>query len=215
MFAVLYGETKNEKYLSLAKDGVAYLMHIAVGDETGMLIPYQDHPKTGPTFDRFYLSTCHGPAGTTLVFRKLYELTGEEIYRDWVIWLSRGVIRAGAPESYSWGYWNSMCQCCGSAGLLEHFINVYELTRQSEFLTYAVRTADKMLSDSSTLYEGLRTWYGAWTRTIPEKVVSYLGLYVGNAGCASALLSLYALEAKKTLTKLYEFRFVEAKSHGK
>ena len=36
-------------------------MNIAVGDETGRLIPYQDHPVTGPTYDKYYLSTCHGP----------------------------------------------------------------------------------------------------------------------------------------------------------
>ena len=87
-------------------------MNIAVGDETGRLIPYQDHPVTGPTYDKYYLSTCHGPVGSTLAFRELYEITGEEIYRNWTIELSRGIVRAGAPEKHSWGFWN--CQCQGA-----------------------------------------------------------------------------------------------------
>ena len=63
-------------------------MNIAVGDETGRLIPYQDHPVTGPTYDKYYLSTCHGPVGSTLAFRELYEIperrstgTGRSNYR--------------------------------------------------------------------------------------------------------------------------------------
>lgn len=51
MFAALYQDTKKEEYLELAKEGLIYAMNIAVGDETGRLIPYQDHPVTGPTYD--------------------------------------------------------------------------------------------------------------------------------------------------------------------
>lgn len=207
MFAVIYKATKNEKYLELAKEGAKYLQGIAVGDENAVLIPYQDHPVTGPTNDKFYLGTCHGPAGHTLLFRILYEITGEEEYKDWLIRISRGTIRAGAPERFSWGFWNAQCQCCGTAGILEHFVHVYELTGEEEFLDYARRTARVLISDSTVSDEepDQRKWYGAWTRTIPDKVVSYAGLYVGSAGCASALLSLYALDKDIKLTQLFEY----------
>lgn len=172
-----------------------------------MLIPYQDHPVTGPTNDKFYLSTCHGPAGHTLLFRILYEITGEQEYLDWFKRISRGTIRAGAPERFSWGFWNAQCQCCGTAGILEHFVHAYEFTKDEEFLEYAKRTAKVLLSDSSVSDEApnQRKWYGAWTRTIPDKVVSYAGLYVGSAGCASALLSLYATDHRIRLTQLFEY----------
>lgn len=133
MFAVIYKATKNEKYLELAKEGAKYLQGIAVGDENAVLIPYQDHPVTGPTNDKFYLSTCHGPAGHTLLFRILYEITGEQEYLDWFKRISRGTIRAGAPERFSWGFWNAQCQCCGTAGILEHFVHAYEFTRMKSF----------------------------------------------------------------------------------
>ena len=70
-------------------------MNISVGDEKGRLIPYQDHSVTGPTYDKYYLSTCHGPVGSTLAFREVYEVTGEELYKNWTIELSRGIVKAG------------------------------------------------------------------------------------------------------------------------
>jgi lantibiotic modifying enzyme len=206
---ILYRKTGIKKYLELAKEGLTYAMNIAVGDETGRLIPYQDHPVTGPTYDKYYLSTCHGPVGSTLAFRELYEITREEIYRNWTIELSRGIVRAGAPEKHSWGFWNCQCQCCGTAGILEHFAAMYEYTREKEFYDYMIRTADVMLSDSDHRTPGLRTWYDSWWRTIPTRVVSYPGLYVGVAGCASSLLRTYAALTGKKLTNLYEYHFFE------
>jgi lantibiotic modifying enzyme len=206
---ILYRKTGIKKYLELAKEGLTYAMNIAVGDETGRLIPYQDHPVTGPTYDKYYLSTCHGPVGSTLAFRELYEITREEIYRNWTIELSRGIVRAGAPEKHSWGFWNCQCQCCGTAGILEHFAAMYEYTGEKEFYDYMIRTADIMLSDSDHRTPGLRTWYDSWWRTIPTRVVSYPGLYVGVAGCASSLLRTYAALTGKKLTNLYEYHFFE------
>ena len=206
---ILYRTTGIKKYLELAKEGLTYAMNIAVGDETGRLIPYQDHPVTGPTYDKYYLSTCHGPVGSTLAFRELYEITREEIYRNWTIELSRGIVRAGAPEKHSWGFWNCQCQCCGTAGILEHFAAMYEYTGEKEFYDYMIRTADIMLSDSDHRTPGLRTWYDSWWRTIPTRVVSYPGLYVGVAGCASSLLRTYAALTGKKLTNLYEYHFFE------
>ena len=206
---ILYRKTGIKKYLELAKEGLTYAMNIAVGDETGRLIPYQDHPVTGPTYDKYYLSTCHGPVGSTLAFRELYEITGEEIYRNWTIELSRGIVRAGAPEKHSWGFWNCQCQCCGTAGILEHFAAMYEYTGEKEFYDYMIRTADVMLSDSDHRTPGLRTWYDSWWRTIPTRGVSYAGLYVGVAGCASSLLRTYAALTGKKLTNLYEYHFFE------
>ena len=209
MFAIIYKATKDERYLELAREGAKYLEGIAVGDEEAALIPYQDHPVTGPTNDKFYLGTCHGPAGHTLLFRILYEITGEEEYKDWMIRISRGTIRAGAPERFSWGFWNAQCQCCGTAGILEHFAAMYEYTGEKEFYDYMIRTADVMLSDSDHRTPGLRTWYDSWWRTIPTRVVSYPGLYVGVAGCASSLLRTYAALTGKKLTNLYEYHFFE------
>lgn len=207
LFAIVYELTEKKEYLDIALDVVKFLESIAVGDEDGMLIPYQVHPVTGPTYDKFYLSTCHGPAGTTLFFKKLYEITEEEKYLTWITSLSRGIIRAGAPEKNSWGYWSNFCQCCGAAGVLEHFNMVYELTGKTEFLNYAKRTANVLLGDSF-VEDGKRRWVGHWTRTMPEEVRSYTGLYVGSSGDAAALLHLYSiLTDGNKLTPIFEYSF--------
>ena len=209
MFAALYQDTWKPEFLELAKAGLEYAMNISVGDEKGRLIPYQDHPVTGPTYDKYYLSTCHGPVGSTLAFREVYEVTGEELYKNWTIELSRGIVKAGAPERHSWGFWNCQCQCCGTAGILEHFAEMYEYTGEKEFYDYMIRTADVLLSDSDHRTSGSRTWYDSWWRTIPTRVVSYPGLYVGAAGCGSSLLRAYAALTGKKLTNLYEYHFFE------
>lgn len=209
MFAALYQDTGKQEFLELAKAGLEYAMNISVGDEKGRLIPYQDHPVTGPTYDKYYLSTCHGPVGSTLAFREVYEVTGEEVYKNWTIELSRGIVKAGAPERHSWGFWNCQCQCCGTAGILEHFAEMYEYTGEKEFYDYMIRTADVLLSDSDHRTPGSRTWYDSWWRTIPTRVVSYPGLYVGAAGCGSSLLRAYAALTGKKLTNLYEYHFFE------
>lgn len=209
MFAALYQDTGKQEFLELAKAGLEYAMNISVGDEKGRLIPYQDHPVTGPTYDKYYLSTCHGPVGSTLTFREVYEVTGEELYKNWTIELSRGIVKAGAPERHSWGFWNCQCQCCGTAGILEHFAEMYEYTGEKEFYDYMIRTADVLLSDSDHRTPGSRTWYDSWWRTIPTRVVSYPGLYVGAAGCGSSLLRAYAALTGKKLTNLYEYHFFE------
>ena len=209
MFAALYQDTGKQEFLELAKAGLEYAMNISVGDEKGRLIPYQDHPVTGPTYDKYYLSTCHGPVGSTLAFREVYEVTGEELYKNWTIELSRGIVKAGAPERHSWGFWNCQCQCCGTAGILEHFAEMYEYTGEKEFYDYMIRTADVLLSDSDHRTPGSRTWYDSWWRTIPTRVVSYPGLYVGAAGCGSSLLRAYAALTGKKLTNLYEYHFFE------
>ena len=214
MFAVLYQDTKREDYLKLAKAGLEYAMNISVGDETGRLIPYQDHPVTGPTYDKYYLSTCHGPVGSTLAFRAVYEATGEELFRNWTEELSRGIVKAGAPEKHSWGYWNCRCQCCGTAGILEHFAAMYEFTGEQEFYEYMIRTADVLLADSDHRTPGKKTWYDSWWRTIPTRIVSYPGLYVGAAGCGSSLLKTYAVMTGKKLTNLYEYHFFENSSRA-
>ena len=205
MFAALYQDTQDEDYLSLAKAGLEYEMNIAVGDDAGRLIPYQDNPVTAPTFDKYYLSTCHGSAGSTMAFRLLYKITGDE--------LSRGIIRAGAPKKHSWDYWRCCCQCCQTAVMLEHFAKMYEFSQLDEFKGYMTRTADVLLSEADFRTPRQKMWYDSWWRTIPTRVTSYPGLYVGMAGCALSLLSVWSVwTGKKITTQLYEYQVGDMQS---
>lgn len=216
LFTLLYNATKEEKYLEAAREAARYIEGIAVGDDNAVLVPYLDSLERGPSTEFYYLSWCHGPAGTAILFDALYRITKEQQYLEWVKKLSRGIIEAGAPESYSRGYWQSQALCCGTPGILEHFVAVYNLTGENEFLQYAKRTAKVIIGQSfvndenSDIYrqEKLRRWYGNWWRTIPQNVHSYTGLYIGTAGNAWSLLSLAAAENKEKLINTVEYNFI-------
>lgn len=204
LWAVLYEATKDEKYLKLAEDVVEYLDGIALGDDAAVLLPYQDHPDKGPDNQKIYLGMCGGPIGTTFFFKKLYETTGDDKYLEWMNRLAHGLIKAGVPEKKSWGYWGSKCICCGGPGALEYFVMMYEFTRDELYMKYAKKTADILISESSTELSG-RTWFGAWDRTKPEQVVSYLGFYIGAAGAAGSLLRLYGLLSNQKTANFFEY----------
>jgi hypothetical protein len=71
-------------------------------------------------------------------------------------------------------------------------------------VTLAARTANTILHDAYVDDNG-RRWYDAWTRVKPWDVDSNLGLFIGDAGNASALLSLYAKNKGIKITALPEF----------
>lgn len=215
VFTILYKASKDEVFLKAARDAAEYIKGIALGDDYAVLVPYLDSLKRGPSTEFYYLSTCHGPAGTALLFQALYKITGEEEYLDWVKKLSRGIIEAGAPEHFSRGYWGSQALCCGTPGLLEHFVSVYKLTGEEEFLNYAKRAARTVIGQSHVddseedIYKSgnVRRWLGNWWRTIPQDVHSYSGLYIGTAGNAWSLLSLAGVLLKEKYVDIVEYNY--------
>lgn len=204
LWAVLYEATRDEKYLQRAEKIFEYLNSIASGDDDAILYPYQYHPKKGVADDRFYLGMCGGPIGASFPYKKLYQITGDEKYLKQIKRLAEGLVRAGVPEHLSWGYWGSKCICCGGPGALEYFADLYELTGEEKYKSYAVRTANKLISDSFEEKVG-RSWYGAWDRTNPERVVNYTGFYIGAAGAAGALLRFYSAIKDIKIADFFEY----------
>jgi len=204
LWTCLYEATKDKHYLQLAEEGIRYLEGISVGDSKSVLFPFQDHPEKGATYDKFYLGMCGGPIGSTLPFNKLYKLTHDEKYLKWVKRLSSGLVHAGVPEIKSWGYWGSKCICCGGPGALEYFASLYNTYGDEKYLKLARRTADVLVGESFKEETGL-SWYGAWDRVNPKRVVSYTGFYIGAAGVAGSLLKLIAAEKRIPIAEFFEY----------
>lgn len=214
IFTILYNATGEDRYLKAAKDAAEYIKGIAVGDDEAVLIPYLDSLERGPSTEFYYLSWCHGPAGTAILFQALYKITGDDEYLEWAKRMSRGIIKAGAPEHFSRGYWPSQALCCGTPGILEHFVSMYKFTEDEEFLNYAKRTAGMVVgqsyvNDDKDIYkeQNKRRWFGSWWRTIPQNVHSYTGLYIGTAGNAWSLLSLVEVLKEKEWIKTIEYNY--------
>ena len=141
--ASVYEQTHQEEYLDIAKKAAQYIQNIADYSEDGeaALVKYNDTYLT----DLYYLGVCQGPIGTSRLFYKLYRITGDESYKDFVIKLTNGLLAAGAPTKHSDGYWRTNCYCCGAAGMLEHFLHVHKLTGNSVYLDAAYEAAEAII----------------------------------------------------------------------
>ena len=131
------------------------------------------------------------------MFYKLYRITGDESYKDFVIKLTNGLLAAGAPTKHSDGYWRTNCYCCGAAGMLEHFLHVHKLTGNSVYLDAAYEAAEAIIGES-TYQHKVRNWYTSWNRHEPDRSEAYVGLYHGSGGCAASLLALAQYIEDKT-----------------
>lgn len=198
-----YEAGKDEKYLTYAKKGFNFLEKIAVNEGDASIVPYVYFEDSDKKVDLFYLSLCHGPVGTGVVVQELFRATNDEKYREFFHRLSNALVKADVAHKRSKGYWND-CICCGSSGVLLHFIDGYRTTGKEAYKQYAIKIADKLISDAFRDDKGTR-WYNAWTRVIPWNVDAHLGLYIGATGSASALLSLYAVIENKEITPIFEF----------
>jgi len=200
ILASIYEHTGNVEYLKIAQKAAEYILNIADYSEDGeaALVRYNDTYLT----DLYYLGVCQGPVGTSRLFFKLYQLTDDNKYKDFVEKLTKGILATGAPAKHSEGYWRTNCYCCGAAGMLEHFINVHKLTGNAEYLQAAYEAAETLIGESTYKNE-LRNWYTAWNRHEPETSDPYIGLYHGSTGCASALLSLSQYIANKDALPAY------------
>ena len=203
LLTLYYEATKDEKYLELAKSGFRFLQKIAINSEEASIVPYLYLPDSETPFDVFYLSMCHGPVGDAIAAKELYKATNDTSYLDFYKRLSNALDRAGVTYKRSAGYWND-CICCGSAGVLLHFVDGMDFIKDQSYTQRAIGVADKLVGDAFRNNEGTR-WYNAWTRVLPWNVDAHIGLYLGSAGAASALVSLYgALEGKK-ISQIFEF----------
>lgn len=198
-----YEASKDETYLTLAKKGFDFLENIAINNGDASIVPYLYLENAEEPFDVFYLSLCHGPAGDGVVAKELYKATKDEKYLNFYKRLTNALVDAGATYKKSKGLWND-CICCGTSGVFLHFIDGYKLTGEERYRDLAIQIADKMIGDAYKNHEGTR-WYNAWTRVMPWNVDAHIGLYMGSAGAASTLVSLYGALEGKEITQIFEF----------
>src|SRR5205807_7662562 len=106
--ACLYDETRQKEFLEGARAGAKYLQAEARTEGDVCLIFH--HEPGGK--DLYYLSWCHGPAGTARLIYRLHQVTGEKEWMEWVKRCARGILQSGIPEKRTPGFWNNVSQCC-------------------------------------------------------------------------------------------------------
>lgn len=195
---VAYKYTHKEAYKHAAKEAAKHIIAIAVKQGDGFLIPWHDTPDEEPIF---YLANCHGPAGTSKLFYGLYQITGEEVYLDYIKKLYYGMRHLGAPEKMSAGYWNTVCVCCGTAGILQFLINCGIIFNKTEFASeidhIAELASEIIVGEQESKIGGRKgVWPIAYERVKPQNVFPDYGYSIGAAGIAATLLQYYQYKKK-------------------
>jgi lantibiotic modifying enzyme len=187
--ATAYGATHESEFIGAALRGATYLRRIAKTDGDSCLIFH--HTKGGE--DRYYLSWCHGPAGTARLFHRLGQITGDREWRRWVERAARGIAASGIPEQRTPGFWNNVSQCCGNAGVADFFLELHRSYQDQTALPFARRVAADLLRRVTDDVRGMR-WVQAENRLRPELLVAQTGYMQGAAGIGTLLLKLDAVE---------------------
>lgn len=197
--ARVYQLTGDQRYLDSAVEAARYIKSIAVSQEQGVLIPH------GGEEDLFYLSHCHGPAGTGKLFYLLGQLTDDSDWTKSTHQLMQGLFATGAPESRSRGFWNNISQCCGDAGIGDYALQLYRhgenSALKSQYLNYAKHEAEALIKRSSRDANG-RYWLQAEHRSLPEYLQAQTGYMQGAAGVGSFFLHLSQVLKQVKPTKL-------------
>lgn len=187
--ATLYGETRKREFLDAALAGASYLKSIAKTEGDVCLIFH--HEPGGE--DLYYLGWCHGPVGTARLFYRLYKVTGDRSWMDLVNMSARAVIESGIPEKQTEGFWNNVSQCCGSAGVAEFFLSLYQVTKDRRYLDFSKRVTANLLARSSREGRGIK-WVQAEHRVKPDLLAAQTGFMQGASGIGLWLLRLDRFE---------------------
>ena len=187
--ATLYGRTRDRRFLEGAEAGARYLQSVARPTGNGALVHHHD----GGGEDLFYLSWCHGPAGTARLFHRLHRVTEDTAWLDWIGRLNRGLWATGVPETRTPGFWNNMSQCCGNCGVADYMLELREAYATPEAGPYLDRMVSDLDRRATTDTDG-RRWVQAEHRVQPENVVAQTGYMQGAAGAGMLYLRLNAAE---------------------
>lgn len=188
--ATLYLETKRREFLDAALAGARYLQSIAVTEGHGCLVRHREE-----TPGIFHLSWAHGPAGTARLFYRLYQVTGDTKWMDWVRRSARAILHSGAPEKHSAGFWNNEGYIYGTAGITDFFLDLHRHTREREHLDFARRTAAHLIAKAAKdQASGGVQWMHAGSSAYRQRLTAPTGLMPGAAGIARVLLRLDAFD---------------------
>jgi lantibiotic modifying enzyme len=190
--ATLYQQTKREEFLKGAIGGAKYLRQVAM-TEGDVCLVFHNEPDGK---DLYYLGWCHGPAGTARLFYRLYQVTGDRVWMEWVKKSARALLQSGIPEKQTPGFWNNVSQCCGSAGVAEFSLNLYALTRDRAYLDFSRRVTANLIERATRDADGMK-WIQAEHRVRPDLLVAQTGYMQGAAGIGMLLLHIDDFERGK------------------
>jgi lantibiotic modifying enzyme len=186
--ATVMRATGDLSLMAAALSGAKYLESVANKANNGFKVFH--HEPGGE--DLYYMSWCHGPAGTERLYHRLSQITQRDKWESVVFQAARATIASGAPETQSAGYWNNIGQCCGNAGIGEFFLALQRRSPDASYADMIARVRTNTLERATVDGDGLK-WVQAENRVSPQAVVAQTGYMQGAAGVGSFYLHADAL----------------------
>lgn len=127
--------------------GAQHLVSLADTSADGFVVPRTIPPS--PDQDEITYSWCHGPTGTSLLFRALEYAGVEEVAGEapaaWRRRCLHSVRRSGVPARLHPGFWDNDGRCCGTAGVGDVFLGFWHDTGDEDGLGFAFQLADTLV----------------------------------------------------------------------
>ena len=174
-----------------ARLGAEHLVTLADTSDGGLRLPHVIPGQEG--LDTYTYTWCHGPAGTSLLFAALDRagvtaVAGRTPY-EWERACLHSLQTSGIPQRLHPGFWDNDGRCCGTAGVGDVVLNVWQRTGQDEDLAFAVTLADALVDRA--IHDGDHTyWRFVEHRADDPLLPPGVGWMQGVAGIAAYLFRL-------------------------
>jgi len=130
-----------------ARLGAEHLVTLGDTSDGGLRLPHVIPGQEG--LDTFTYTWCHGPAGTSYLFAALdragvAQVAGRTPY-DWERACHHSLRVSGIPERRYPGFWDNDGRCCGTAGVGDVVLNVWQRHGVDDDLAFAVVLGDALV----------------------------------------------------------------------
>jgi hypothetical protein len=172
--------------------GAEHLLTLADTGDGGMRVPHVIPGQEG--LDTYTYTWCHGPAGTSLLFAALdragvAEVGGRSSY-DWERACLHSLRESGIPERSYPGFWDNDGRCCGTAGVGDVVLNIWQRHGLDDDLAFAVMLADAVVDRAIQDGDGLAYWRFVEHRNDDPLLPPGVGWMQGAAGIAAYLFRI-------------------------
>jgi hypothetical protein len=173
--------------------GAEHLVTLADTSGDGMRVPHVIPDQ--PDLDTYTYTWCHGPAGTSLLFAALDRAGVSEVAQRspsaWERACLHSLKVSGIPERLYPGFWDNDGRCCGTAGVGDVVLNVWQRSGEEDDLSFAVALGDALVDraieddDRDHVY-----WRFVEHRNEDPLLPPGVGYMQGTAGIAAYLFRL-------------------------
>ena len=186
--AVAGAELGRPDLVDAARSGGEHLVALADTADDGFVVPRTI--PANPDQDEVTFTWCHGPTGTSLLFRALEHagvggLAGaspDDSHRRCL----HSVRTSGLPERLRPGFWDNDGRCCGTAGVGDVLLDSWHHSGDDGDLAFALHLADVVVERA--VVDGPHAYWRFLEHRNPEPLLPPgVGWMQGAAGIAAFL----------------------------